>query len=76
MFAPRYLYFRPFEEPLYHLRMREAWRDRFHYLEKMMAPGTTDWAALPLPHPLRFFYYVLRPLRIGYTHGIKLLKKT
>jgi len=75
MFPPEFLPFRPFEEPLYHLRMREVWRDKFRYLSKMVSPSAADWSTMSLPRSLRIFYYIIRPFRIGYMHGVRLIKK-
>lgn len=53
------------ETTLFHLRARERLRDRVLYCVRLaMIPTEYDWAALPLPRSLSFFYYVIRPIRL------------
>jgi len=53
------------ETSLFHLRTRERLQDRVLYcIRLVMSPTEYDWAALPLPEALSFFYYILRPIRL------------
>lgn len=65
--------FRPFEEPLYHIRMRDRRSERIKYCLYMSAPSTRDWSTIPLPQPISFLYFGLRPFRLLLKHGLKLL---
>jgi hypothetical protein len=58
------------EEPLFHLRMRERWRDRARYCLAMAAPTVRDWRYLPLPGPLAPLYYLVRPARLALEYGL------
>ncbi len=71
---PRYpsYWLRPFEEPLFHVRMRERLADRAHYCLAMSTPTAADWTLLPLPDSLAFLYYLVRPVRLLIDHGVKL----
>lgn len=75
LFSEEWLYFKPFEEPLYHLQMRERWRDRIRYCRYVLEPGTADDISIPLPPSLSFLYYLLRPVRLVGKHGLTLLTK-
>jgi hypothetical protein len=56
----------------YHLRLRDRLLDGARYCWSMaMAPQPADWAALPLPRPLRFLYHGYRPLRLVYRHAVR-----
>lgn len=72
--------FRAADEPqslvaknLFYLRMRERWQDRVPYLRfflslylrTLVTPNTHDHALLPLPPPLAFLSYGVRPLRVA-----------
>jgi Uncharacterised nucleotidyltransferase len=59
-----------FEEPAFHLRMRERWADRARYYLAMASPTVRDWRYLPLPEPLAPFYYLVRPARLFIEHGL------
>jgi hypothetical protein len=50
---------------LFHLRVREHWRDRFRYCTRQLVPTVGDRALAPLPSSLSFLHYVLRPLRLA-----------
>lgn len=50
---------------LFHLKLRERWRDRAQYCLAQLRPGVGDWAAVRLPRGLEFLYYVSRPLRLA-----------
>jgi hypothetical protein len=58
------------EEPLFHLRMRERWRDRARYCLAMAGPTVRDWRYLPLPEPLAPLYYLVRPARLALEYGL------
>jgi len=64
----------PFEEPLFHLRMREHLRDQVWYCLHMAAPTVKDWAFVRLPASLSFLYYLIRPFRLIVAHGLKLVR--
>ena len=49
----------------FHLGMRERRRDRLRYAVRLvLSPTVGDRLALPLPAPLDFLYYPLRPFRL------------
>jgi hypothetical protein len=75
LFANKWLGFRPFEEPLYHLRMREHWQDRGYYCAQMLVPSAADRAFIALPQSMSFLYYPLRPVQLITKHGLHLFKK-
>lgn len=50
---------------MFHLRLRERWRDRAQYCAAQLRPGVGDWAGVPLPPALGFLHYVLRPFRLA-----------
>jgi Uncharacterised nucleotidyltransferase len=53
------------ESAAFHLRLRERRRDGVRYcLSLLLAPTLADWTALPLPSPLAFLYYGVRPVRL------------
>ena len=54
---------------LFNFRIRERWRDRLDYCGFICSPTDADLAAVPLPAPLGFLYYLLRPLRLAYKTG-------
>lgn len=55
----------PMAELLFHLQLRERQRDRIRdCLHFAFNPSAVDWALLPLPPCLSFFYYLLRPVRL------------
>lgn len=48
----------------YHLAFTVGWRDRMRFvLERIFVPEEQDWQEMRLPHPLRFVYYAVRPMR-------------
>ncbi len=52
----------PFARNLYHVRARERFRDQARYwLLFSFTPGVSEWWWLPLPRPLSFLYYLIRP---------------
>jgi hypothetical protein len=48
----------------FNLRARRRWRDRLRYYGFLFAPTDGDIAALRLPAPMTFAYYLIRPLRL------------
>ena len=51
---------------LFRLRSRERIRDRASYpLNYVFSPSAHDWQLLPLPAPLFWLYYVIRPVRLA-----------
>jgi hypothetical protein len=48
-------------------RKRDQLRSLFHLL---LTPRRGDWMWLPLPGPLGFLYYLIRPLRLAGKYGI------
>ena len=64
------------ESALFHLKARERARDRIKYLLRLALQTTVnDWLFLPLPRPLFFLYYPLRPIRLALKYGANLLKR-
>jgi len=63
---------------VYHLRIKERWRDRllyfFHWGRNRVAPHARDHTVLPLSPFLSFFYYLLRPIRLAREYGLDSLK--
>jgi hypothetical protein len=52
----------PFAKKLFHVRARERVRDKArHFLLFAFTPSVSEWWWLPLPRPLRFLYYLIRP---------------
>jgi hypothetical protein len=72
LFSPQYRYFKPFEEPVVHLRMRESWRERLHYCLEILKPSSKDWTLFSLPAALHFLYVLIRPVRLVFDHGVHL----
>jgi hypothetical protein len=48
----------------YQLRLMHHWKNRVRCVLTLMNPTLADIAATPLPKPLFFIYYLLRPLRL------------
>jgi hypothetical protein len=71
-----------YEANSYRLKLRERRQDKlrlgFHYFSRYLrtsvSPNGRDMALLPLPGPLSFLYYVLRPIRLITKFGLKLLR--
>lgn len=54
----------------FHYRVRERLRDRLRYVSRtVFTPNYADWRDLPLPRPLFFVYYALKPLRLAKKYG-------
>jgi hypothetical protein len=61
-----------FEQAAFYLKARERFQDKVqyclhyvrHFLHVMIIPNAKDQAVLPIPGPLSFLYYLLRPLRL------------
>ena len=66
------------ENAFFHFRMRERLQDKFPYLlylfQLAITPNQRDWAFLPLPTFLSSVYYLLRPMRLAETYGLKPLQ--
>lgn len=66
---------RAYQRALFHLKTRERLRDRIEYcLRLAMTPTLTEWVLFPLPASFSFLYYLLRPLRLLKTHGLRPFK--
>jgi len=60
---------------LFHLRVRERWRDRARYVWYVVTtPTPADWAFVRLPAGLHFLYYVIRPVRLAVKYSRLLLR--
>lgn len=66
------------ENAFFHFRMRERPQDKFPYIlylfQLAITPNQRDWAFLPLPTFLSSVYYLLRPIRLAETYGLKPLQ--
>jgi hypothetical protein len=60
-------------QKVFHLRMRERWRDRFHYLNvrllRFLKPTSRDQEMVPVPRALSFVLYLTRPIRLYREYG-------
>jgi hypothetical protein len=58
--------------------MRERLQDKFPYIlylfQLAISPNQKDWTFLPLPAFLFSLYYLLRPIRLAETYGLKPLQ--
>jgi putative nucleotidyltransferase-like protein len=63
----------PDRGPLFHLQIREHWRDRlypyYRNLSRYLMPNASDRHMISLPQSLSVLYYVLRPLRLIRRYG-------
>ena len=61
------------------LRLKERLQDRVpvigEFLRRQITPNDRDRALLPLPSPLHFLYYLLRPIRLVGKYGAIMLKR-
>src|SRR2546425_2886620 len=65
----------PWQAHLFHLRVRERWRDRLRYCARVaLTPTPGDWAWLRLPDALYPLYYVARPIRLAVKYGARLIR--
>jgi hypothetical protein len=59
---------------IYHLRIKDRWRDRLlyflHWGCNRVAPDAEDQTVLPLSPIRSFFYYLLRPIRLVREYGL------
>ena len=57
------------EEVPYCLLTRECWRDRLHYLLRLVwvwvTPTRHEWSSIPLTDRFFFLYYLVRPIRLA-----------
>ncbi len=49
---------------VYQLRLLSSWKNRVRFGLRLLEPTLADRAAMPLPKPLFFIYYLLRPFRL------------
>lgn len=64
-----------FSEARLLMRLRERKRDQLRSLFQLLVnPRRGDWMWLPLPRPLGFLYYLIRPLRLASKYGKGLLR--
>ena len=74
--------FRPLDRPrggfvntLFHLRIRERWRDGvWSCLDLALTPTLADWTALRLPVFLSFVHFFFRPIRLSAKYARKLFR--
>lgn len=57
-------------EFIFQMRMRERFQDRVKLFWKWTQPQKIDNELFPLPNSLSFFYYLIRPLRLLWKHGL------
>jgi hypothetical protein len=66
------------EGDLFHFHIRERWRDRLRpygrKLRGLLVPTADDRSVLPLPQPLSFLYYLIRPMRLAHKCGARLIR--
>jgi hypothetical protein len=71
-----------YEGNSYRLKLKERRQDRLRlglhyfsrYVKSSVSPNGRDMALLPLPRPLSFLYYVLRPIRLTAKFGLNLFR--
>jgi len=62
------------EGALFHLRVREHFKDGLSYgLSLALQPTVADWEVGALPPAASFLYYCLRPVRLAVKYGVRLL---
>ena len=76
-----------FQVPLFHFRVRESLSDRILYclvyfcpylckvIWQVISPNEKDRSFVPLPKPLFFLHYPIKPVRLFRTYGFTLLKR-
>ena len=75
LFATNPAPLKPWHAHLFHLRVRERWRDRLRYCTWVaLTPTLGDWAWLRLPDALYPLYYVVRPIRLAVKYGARLIR--
>ena len=52
------------EKFMFEWGIRDRLRDRIRYALWHLIPTVGDWAAVPLPSPLKFLHYMIRPIRL------------
>ena len=64
------------QKHIFHVRMRERWRDRVPYfllllglMRERLTPNQRDRDLLPLPPGLSFLHYLTRPIRLCWEYG-------
>ena len=64
------------ESSMFHIRMRERFRDRSRYCWRLAVTTTAgDWTSIKIPRPLFFLYYPLRPLRLAGKYGRRFMNR-
>jgi hypothetical protein len=64
-----------FQEWIVPARAIESARQRFRYLAgRALSPTVDDWNLVRLPRPLFALYYLLRPLRLAFAQGPRLIR--
>jgi len=68
------------QKHIFHMKMRERWRDRIPYLllllslmRERLTPNQRDRDLLPLPPVLSFLHYLTRPIRLCWEYGAESL---
>jgi hypothetical protein len=65
-----------FESSLFHLRVRERWRDGVRACQYLaLAPTVADWTAFRVPSGFSFLYWIFRPLRVAFKYTRRLCEK-
>ena len=75
LLAPNPAPLKPWRARLFHLRVRERWRDRARYVWfAVTTPNAADWQVVRLPASLHFLYYLVRPARLALKYASLLLR--
>lgn len=87
LFGEAYPLLRSFEILTFNLKMRKRWWHKVHCClnffwmnlreteaVRMVTPNEKDRAFLPLPAPLFFLYYFVRPIRLARDYGLGIFK--
>ena len=66
-----------FEKRVFLMKLgRERWQDKIQYFFRIaIIPNEKDLVLLPLPRPLYFLYYLLRPIRLIGKYNIRLVQE-
>jgi hypothetical protein len=60
------------EKFLFYLKSKERLQDKILYCQRLITTiSPHDWAFLPLPSSLSFFYYLIRPVRLAAKYVLK-----
>lgn len=75
LLAPNPAPLKPWRARLFHVRIRERWRDRARYVWFVVTtPNAADWRVVRLPARLQFLYYVVRPFRLAVKYARHLVR--